>query len=763
MKRILDRELLEKAGRRAGARLRSLGDRAGRPLRLGLAFVMGFLLGRVRLPGGCAPLGSAFIAACGSGGEGAAAALGVMLGAAAGFGAFGGLRTAAAALLVWAALFLLRDWAFARRPFFAPLSAGTMTGLIGAVYLRFGPADAASVVLWLAEALLAAFGCLFFRAGIRRENNRSGRAGAALLAVSLCMALGDLRIAGVISPGRCAAALLVLTAAFLGGARGGALAGLLLGLGLDAAGGTPGVCALCLGCAGALGGADGGRNRLPTALGCVLGNAAAAFWGAESALRTGLLYEFFIASVLFMLPSRRFFENLRREPEAGPGGLLRYLQGRTGLAASAYEELCALLRETPENGRNDEDVLSVFDAAASEVCRSCADRGRCWGRDYESTRSAMQAAWRPMEERGSARAEDFPLWFRDHCLDVRGYTDAVSRELKGLFLRRQTKKRLRADRGLLERQYADFAAVLRDLAVSRGPSREELRLTRRLGLFLRDYAPGALCSAFRDWNGRLHVEISGALSAGLLRKEGWLAALSEAAGTELSCPDPGGDRLQLYEREPLEAEVGVAACCRGGKTPSGDVARSFKTAEGILYLIVADGMGSGPEAAEESAGAAALAEKLLRAGISPETVMRTLNTALLLRSEKRICSLSLDLMSVNLFSGETCVYKYGAAPSYVRSGGRVRAVLGETPAAGTDDVGPDCTRLHLSSGSAAVILSDGAALAENVGDKLLACAPGTLRELAGNILAEAAALGGREDDMTVLTLSLAKRGEPGIS
>ena len=173
--------------------------------------------------------------------------------------------------------------------------------------------------------------------------------------------------------------------------------------------------------------------------------------------------------------------------------------------------------------------------------------------------------------------------------------------------------------------------------------------------------------------------------------------------------------------------------------------------------------GSGPEAAEESAGAAALAEKLLRAGISPETVMRTLNTALLLRSEKRICSLSLDLMSVNLFSGETCVYKYGAAPSYVRSGGRVRAVLGETPAAGTDDVGPDCTRLHLSSGSAAVILSDGAALAENVGDKLLACAPGTLRELAGNILAEAAALGGREDDMTVLTLSLAKRGEPGIS
>ena len=120
-------------------------------------------------------------------------------------------------------------------------------------------------------------------------------------------------------------------------------------------------------------------------------------------------------------------------------------------------------------------------------------------------------------------------------------------------------------------------------------------------------------------------------------------------------------------------------------------------------------------------------------------------------------------MSVNLFSGETCVYKYGAAPSYIRSGGKVRAVLGESPAAGTDDVGPDCTRLYLSSGSAAVILSDGAARAENVGDQLLSCAPGSLRERAGRILSEAAAQGAWEDDMTVLTLSLVKRGEPGIS
>ena len=745
-------------------RLRPGGKAAG-VLRGAACFLYGFLLGRLRLPADLTPLGPGFAAACGGGIPGAAAAAGVMAGAAAGFGPAGGLRTAAVALLVYACQFLLRDWRFAARRWFAPLTAAVMSLLIGAVYLHGARLNAPAAASLACETVLAAGCCLLFRAGLDRPGTKSGSLGLAALAAGACMGLMDLRIAGVISVGRSLAALCVLTAARAWGAPGGGLGGLLLGLGLDAAAGTPGVCALTMGCAGGLGGLAESRSRLPAALGAVCGNAAAAFWAAESILRTGLLYEFFIASVLFLLLPEKLLEALRPEREPpGSGALLRYQMGRTGLAAAAFQELNALLRETPEPGRNDEDVLTVFDVAAEEVCRGCTDRERCWGRDYESTRSAMQAAWGSMSARGSAAAEDFPTWFREHCRDIRGYTAAVSRELKALTRRRQMKQQLRADRALLDRQYADFASVLRDLtAADRGQVREDRKTGRNLERFLRECAPGVLSSAFRDWNGRLHVELSGEGKASLLRRQDWLSALSEAAGAELTCPDPQGERLQLYEREPLEAEVGVAACCRRGRSPSGDVTRSFKSAEGILYLIVADGMGSGPEAAAEGGAAAALAEKLLRAGIEAETVMRILNTALMLRSEKRLSSLSMDLMSVNLFSGEACVYKYGAAPSYVRSGGRVHTVRGESPAAGTDDVGPDCTRLHLSSGSAAVILSDGAARAENVGDKLLSCTPGKLRELAGNILTEAAARGGWEDDMTVLTLSLTKRGEPGIS
>ena len=765
MKQILGSERLEKAVRSAEKTLRSLEAPAKRFLRGVLCLAFGFLLGRLRLPGGVSPLGAAFTAACGANPWGAAAAAGVMLGAVSGLGLIDGLRPAASVLLVYAALFLLREWRLCRRGFFAPLTAALMTGLLGAVYLRWSAHGAREAAAWVCETMLAGFGCVLFRAGLRREKGKGSEAGRAALAAAVCMALAETRLAGVISPGRCAAAFAVLAAAHLGGAASGALTGLALGLGLDAVSGTAGVCVLCLGCAGALGGLGAGKGRLLTALGCVLGNAAAAFWCASGLLRSGLLYEFFIASVLFMLPPQRLLEKLRgAESAPGAGGLLSYLRGRAALAAAAFGELEAMLRAEPEPERNDEDVMTVFDVAAEETCRRCRERERCWGREYETTRGAMQSAWDRMWARGSAEAEDFPHWFRDRCMDLRGFTSAVNGELKGLRRRRQTRMRLQADRALLDRQYGDFAAVLRDLGgEGRSPAREEPRLAQRLGDFLREYAPGTLGCAFRDVNGRLHVELSGVGKAALLRKKGWLEEVSRVAETELCCPDGADDRLRLFEREPLEAEVGVAACARGGKAPSGDVARSFRSAEGILYLIVADGMGSGKEASEDSAGAAALAEKLLRAGIGAETALRILNTALLLRGEKRMCSLSLDLMSVNLFTGESCVYKYGAAPSYVRSGGAVRAVQGQTPAAGTDDVGPDCVRLRLEPGSAAVILSDGAARAENVEERLRACVPGSLRDLAGNILTDAAARGGWEDDMTVLTLSLMKRGEPGIS
>ena len=67
-------------------------------------------------------------------------------------------------------------------------------------------------------------------------------------------------------------------------------------------------------------------------------------------------------------------------------------------------------------------------------------------------------------------------------------------------------------------------------------------------------------------------------------------------------------------------------------------------------------------------------------------------------------------MCVDLFTGETCFYKYGAAPSYVKSGKSIRRIKCETLAAGISmgaGIAPDTVRMRLRPGSTAVIATDG--------------------------------------------------------
>ena len=742
--------------------LERMGQRGKRGAELAARLLGGWLLGRVTIFG-TAPLGPGFTGACGGGLEGACAAAGAMLGAVSRLGLSGGMRYAAVDLLVYAAAVLLRSLPVRNRAWFMPLMCLIMSAAVGGVYFYYGPRDWTARFLYGAEALLTAGSCVLYSV-LLLPGRRGDRTLPALtvLGMSLALSLWDLQPWGLFSLGRLLAAFSVLTAAYVGGASWGSLLGFALGLSLDAAAGTPGPCLLALTGAGTFAGLYHRKGRLAAAVCYVLANAFGVFWAEGASMRSGLLYEGFIASVVFLLPPERFFVNLMpREQGQGKGAAaaMTDLLERSALAAAALRDLEKLLEDTPEHKGNDEDLMSVFDVAAETVCRRCRRRELCWGREYEDTRGAMVTAAGKMDKRGSAEPEDLPQWFRDRCLDVKGLTRAVDVELKALYGRRQMKSRLRSERELLCRQYGDFSLALKSLGEVTPPGREERRLERKLDGFLRDYAPGTECAVYRDRNRRLRVELRGPGAAVLPLREGWLRRLSDALDIPLVCPEPGNDTLRLYEEEPLEAEVGIASAGRGGQGPCGDYARYFKTPEGYLYLLLADGMGSGAAAAREGSEAGLIAERFLRSGLEPEAVLRLLNTALMLRCEKHLCPAGLDLMRIDLFTGETLLCKYGAAPSYIRMGEGVQAMQGRTRAAGMTLDAPDQFRLRLEPGSAAVILSDGAARAELVRQKLQESSSGGMKALAGEILTDAAARGGWEDDMTVLALCLERRRE----
>ena len=315
-----------------------------------------------------------------------------------------------------------------------------------------------------------------------------------------------------------------------------------------------------------------------------------------------------------------------------------------------------------------------------------------------------------MVERGRAESGDFPRHFADRCIHFPAFVATVNEELTALFYRRQYNARIRESRAAVCRQYAQLSERLGDAAAEM--SRElspDIIGDRRLRQRLAELGLDVRTAVYRDSRGLLRVEAEGSGCRELARPSR-LADLSLLLGVPLRVEEEGEDSLSLLQQEPLMALAGVAAQKKSGETVSGDAGTYFKRSDGKLYLLLCDGMGSGPEANRESSLAIRLLEQLLQAGISTRNALTTLSSALALRGEETGGFTTVDLLQVDLFSGEAELYKLGAAPTYVKKGTDVQRLSGRSLPAGLaeGDAGAlDRFTLRLSPGDCVVMVSDG--------------------------------------------------------
>ena len=176
-----------------------------------------------------------------------------------------------------------------------------------------------------------------------------------------------------------------------------------------------------------------------------------------------------------------------------------------------------------------------------------------------------------------------------------------------------------------------------------------------------------------------------------------------------------------------------------------------------------DGMGTGRPAAVDGNLAAELTARLLKAGFTAELAARLVNVALALKSEDE-SGATLDLISVDLYTGTARLFKAGAAPGFLVHGGRVRAV-GDTslPVGILGGVNGQSRVVHLTVGDYAVLVSDGL-LVDGPGwvakQLELSAAAGEAPEKVAKTLVETARVRaqktGRPDDITAAVLRLEK-------
>lgn len=608
----------------------------------------------------------------------------------------------------------------------APILAFLATAGTGVAIEATGGLSAYALLIVLCESLLAAGFAYFVQSMLRvlwspREHaaTLTEQASVVVVLAVVLMALAPLEIGGI-SPGRILAVLLVLLCAHAGKENGGSIAGIAFGV----------AAAFCmpdrlyLAVAFALGGLLAGMFARYGRLAC-----AGTFFCAFTVLSVGSgegitvlsgLYETVAAGVFFLAVPQKaerllhgFFNNAEEKPAVE--GLRRSVVMRLDVASKAMDEVAGTVDQVSKKlaGVSAPDLGSVYYGVSDNVCETCALRMTCWEKDMNDTMDAFNHLTPILREEGKVSRRDFGGVLKRRCTRLdevageinRGYGDHCMRE--GAF------RRLSEIRAVVTDQFAGMAELLNEFSHDfKNAEQVDTDAGARVRAVCEEYnmdVHETVCTVGKG--NRMQVEIVAVDMAAKIRQKEWLSRIGDACGREFAPPvvDRLGAlaKITVTERPRYRVQVGAAQLCAGGERLCGDAYELFKDSAGRFSAVLSDGMGSGGRAAVDGAMAAGLTARLMKAGFGDDSVLRMVNSALMVKSKDESLA-TLDVLTVDLFTGKLKSLKAGAATSLLLSHGRIsRMERSSLPVGILREVRFEKQQDTLTAGDVVLLVSDG--------------------------------------------------------
>lgn len=749
-------------------------------------FLGGMLCARGLVFGKFAPFGVAAVASVPREGLWAAAA-GAFLGYLLPSPAFIPVRYAAAILAVAAIRWALSELRGVNsHPLFAPAATLLPLLLTGMTLVLLNGSLTYTAALYVAESFLGA-GCAYF---LRRACNLllglrgDGKAKAAgiydsgdVAALTASVGMVVLAFSGVtfggVSLGRILMVLLVLYCARLGGVGGGTVAGVAAGViqGLSTAGLS--YLSGAYGLGGLMAGVFSPMGKVATAVAFILSHGVASMQvgaDAQEHILRGAI-EVGAATILYMaLPkSQRVARLFGGRKDTLSGGALRgNIVLRLRHASEALSQVHTSVEEISQKLSTvcAPSLQGVYDRSVEAICAGCSARGACWRKHKDETLENFAQLTRTLKEKGRADTLDFSPAFRERCGRAGEMRDEVNKNYGRYLLKEAAELRAAQIRQVVEEHFQTTADILEEMAgeFSQYQSFDEESAARVKELLVENgIQPLEVCCRL-DRFGRMTIEAEIARQRQKrVNRAVFTREVSAACGRVFSppCVSDAGDtcRLLMCQRPAYDVARGFSQYSAGNGAFCGDSACVFYDGCGRLIAVLSDGMGTGGRAAVDGAMTCAMAESLLKAGIGFDSMLQTVNSALIAKSGDESLA-TLDIACIDLFSGQAELRKAGAACTVLRRGRRVEFIeASSVPVGIMPQVEFAAYRRELAPGDLVVLVSDG----------VTACGQEWLEDLVlhwdeeenPNLLAQRITdearkrrSDGHEDDITALALAL---------
>lgn len=447
---------------------------------------------------------------------------------------------------------------------------------------------------------------------------------------------------------------------------------------------------------------------------------AAGFTGilAAPSVTSGLLFgvELCISAALFLvLPQTIFHGNAFADERDVRRAATAQLSARVDAMAEALscvgETVNHVCEKLPKKG---ESFATVCDCVAENICSKCKRRVFCWVDCYNDTMASLSALAPELAHTGHVQTKSLDNEILRRCLTPERLALGITLEYNAW----QTRKAARAQgeimRSALTEQFKSVAYALesfsKELWLEGVPDKKKAykveELMRSIGTQPFDVR------VVEDRDTRMHVEIR---LPRINFKDNELAVLTDEISdickrnfSDAQCRHLGGATvLDFYER----ALFDVAFACSGiaaQKGVSGDAYRTFCDGHGMAYALLCDGMGTGSDAAIDGHMAACLTTRLVQAGFASKEAARLVNVALSLKGDDE-AGATLDVLSINLYTGKAHLFKAGGAPTFIIHNGRATKIGEDSLPIGILQtvVGQEST-FSLAHGDTAILVSDGA-------------------------------------------------------
>ncbi len=443
--------------------------------------------------------------------------------------------------------------------------------------------------------------------------------------------------------------------------------------------------------------------------------------------------------------------------------------------SNAFERLSKTFERLSEKSEKkpaleQKDLSILIDKVGTRVCIDCERNLTCWETDFYGTYKAIFAMLEELEKTGKISSNDE---FISNCTSRERFVEVLEKQYELSKAEQSWQNKLTESRQLVAQQLYGVSEIMKNMSgeIDFNLNFKE-ELSDQLVLEFRKHkidASNVILS--ENKNGRYEINMCHRACYGKKVCRSEIIPIAEQfLKRKLTVSDEcnyinGRCRLRVVEEQNYRITGGIAKMTKTGTKESGDSFSFLELKDGQTLLVLSDGMGSGKVARDESTAVVELLEEFLESGFEKNLAIKMINSVLLLRANNESFS-TLDICSIDLYSGDAEFVKIGAATTFLIRGRIVEPIRSQTLPIGIfNNIEPDTCIKKLRTNDFLVMMTDGV---ENVDEKLGAdwLVPVLSRfngshpqELADYILNEVTSHTEEiKDDITVLTAAIWKPG-----